>query len=61
MIDGLITAALLVLALFLTMWGIGVFVTSVLPNTGRWYVRYLYAAVMLTCAYYLFRLIFDAP
>lgn len=59
--DDLVTAALLYLALFLTMWGLGIFVTTFLPRSGRWYMHYTYAAVILTCAYYLFRFALHVP
>lgn len=61
-LDSLITAALLALALFLTMLGIGLFVAGLFPGlSAPWWKQYGYSAVCLTCAYYLFRMIFGLP
>lgn len=61
-LDDLLTAALLALALFLGMSGVGMFVVGVIASKGAsWIKQYAYAAVCLTCAYYLFRLVFDTP
>jgi hypothetical protein len=62
MIDELISAALLALAILLGLSGIGFFIVGLAPRKSHaWYLQYGYAAVCLTGAYYLFRLVFGAP
>lgn len=59
-LDALVTALLLALAVWLTLSGIAFFVVGLLPTPSvpPWWRQYAFAAVALTCAYYLFRLVF---
>ena len=61
-LDGLVTAVLLAFAIFLAQAGIAFFVVGLMPGkSAPWWKQYGYSAVALTCAYYLFLLIFGTP
>jgi hypothetical protein len=57
-LDGIVTALLTALAVWLTLSGVAFFVVGLLPApSAPWWRQYAFAAVALTCAYYLFRLV----
>ena len=58
-LDDAVTAALLALAIFLAMCGTAFFLAGLLPGkSAPWWKQYGCAAMALTCAYYLFKLVF---
>lgn len=61
-LDDVVKAILLALAIFLTLSGFAFFVVGLAPGrSAPWWKQYGYSAVVLTCAYYLFRLVFHVP
>ena len=61
-LDAIVTALLLAFAIFLTLSGLAFFVVGLMPGkSAPWYRQYAWSAIALTCAYYLFRLIFGTP
>lgn len=59
MIDAVATFLLTALMAWLVLSGLAFFVVGLLPGrSAAWYTQYGYSAVALTCAYYLFRLVF---
>jgi hypothetical protein len=51
----------LVLAVFLALSGVSFFIVGVIGRMHGWIKQYAWSALFLTCAYYLFRLVFDVP
>ncbi len=61
-LDDLASAALLALAVWLTLSGLAFFVVGLAPRrSAPWWKQYAWSAVCLTCAYYLFRFVFGTP
>lgn len=61
-LDGAALLLMMFLAIFLTQAGIAFFVVGLAPGrSAPWWKQYGCSAACLTCAYYLFRLVFDAP
>lgn len=55
-VQTIVTFLALALGVFLALSGVAFFVVGLLPGKSAWWVKqYAYAAVCLTCAYYLFR------